>query len=275
MIVALGAVPVIGSLGVALYEPREVKIVHLEIRLRRLPTDFDGLRLVQLSDIHFNSYMTQEHLRAIVEITNAQGPDLAVLTGDYVTQASHNTFPDKHAENAWPCAEVLRGIRAPLGRVAVLGNHDCATNPHIVAGAMSANNIQVLRNQSIPLERNGKRLWLVGVDDVVERYARAELALKGVPSDECVLAVVHEPDFADEMRKYSVDFQISGHSHGGQIRFPVVGALYLPELAKKYPMGYYRFGSFQLYTNRGIGVIDLPLRFMCPPEVTVFTLRSG
>jgi predicted MPP superfamily phosphohydrolase len=231
--------------------------------------------LVQLSDIHFNSYMTREHLRAIVEITNAQRPDLAVFTGDYVTQASHNTFPDKHAEYAWPCAEVLRGIRAPLGRVAVLGNHDCATNPDIVAAAMSANNIQVLRNRSIPLERNGKRLWLVGVDDVVEQYARADLALKGVPPDECVLAVVHEPDFADEMRKRPVDFQLSGHSHGGQVRFPIVGALYLPELAKKYPLGYYRFGSFQLYTNRGVGVIGLPLRFMCPPEITVFTLRSG
>jgi hypothetical protein len=271
---ALGAIPACGSLGVALYEPHEVKVVQLEIQLRRLPIDFDGLRLVQLSDIHFGSYMTQQHLRKIVETANAQRPDLAVFTGDYVTQASHHSFADKRAEQAWPCAEVLRDIRAPLGRIAVLGNHDCATNPDIVAAAMRTNNIQVLRNRSIPLERNRKRLWLAGVDDVVEENARPELALKGVPHDECVLAVVHEPDFADEIRKHPVDFQISGHSHGGQIRFPVVGPLYLPEMAKKYPLGHYRIGEFQLYTNRGIGVIGLPLRFLCPPEITLFTLRS-
>jgi uncharacterized protein len=233
------------------------------------------LRVVQLSDIHFGSYMTREHLGKIVEATNAQRPDLAVLTGDYVTEPVYDGFGNKHAEHAWPCAEVLRDIQAPLGRVAVLGNHDCGTNPDIVTAALSSNNVQVLRNRSMSLERNGRRLWLAGVDDVVKQYARPDLALKGVPTDECVLAAVHEPDFADEMRRYSVDFQISGHSHGGQVRFPVVGALYLPELGKKYPLGYYRFGDFQLYTNRGVGVIGLPLRLMCPPEITVFTLRSG
>jgi uncharacterized protein len=77
------------------------------------------------------------------------------------------------------------------------------------------------------------------------------------------------------MRKFPVDLQISGHSHGGQIRFPVVGALYLPPWARKYPLGQYRFGEFQLYTNRGIGVIGLPMRFLCPPEITVFTLKAG
>jgi uncharacterized protein len=75
------------------------------------------------------------------------------------------------------------------------------------------------------------------------------------------------------VRRFPVDFQISGHSHGGQIRLPAVGALYLPYLARKYPMGHYHFGEFQLYTNRGIGVIGLPMRFLCPPEITVFTLK--
>ncbi|MGO9446215.1 MAG: metallophosphoesterase, partial [Thiobacillaceae bacterium] len=195
---ALGASPAFGSLGVALCEPHELQIVQMEIQLRRLPIDFDGLRIVQLSDIHFSRYMTQEHLRKIVEATNAQRPNLAILTGDYVTEPVYSGLSDKHAEHAWPCAEALRGIQAPLGRVAVLGNHDCATNPDIVAAALSANDIHVLRNRSIPLERNRKRFWLAGVDDVIKQYARPDLALKGVPPDECVLAAVHEPDFADD-----------------------------------------------------------------------------
>jgi predicted MPP superfamily phosphohydrolase len=158
----------------------------------------------------------------------------------------------------------------------VLGNHDYDTNPDIVAEALSAGSrIQVLRNRAVAIERDGARLWLAGIDNVTAHVAKPNLAMRGVPRQECTLAAVHEPDFADEMQRFSVDFQISGHSHGGQIRFPVVGALYLPLWGRKYPLGHYQVGDLQLYTNRGIGVIGLPMRFMCPPEITVFTLKAG
>jgi hypothetical protein len=262
------------SLGVGLYEPQQIKVEHVEIRLRRLAPEFDGLRVAQLSDIHFSRYLREAHLRSIVETTRAQRPDLVVLTGDFVTGFPFGGSRDERAEHAWPCAEVLRTLRPPLGTVAVLGNHDCDTNPEIVAEALAENKIQVLRNRSLALQRDGARLWLAGVDDVVAGYARPELALRGVPAEECVLALVHEPDFADEMRKFPVDLQLSGHSHGGQVRLPAAGALYLPELGRKYPLGHYHFGAFQLYTNRGVGVVGIPVRFMCTPELTVFKLRS-
>lgn len=264
-----------GALGTSLYEPHETTVSQVGVTLKRLPAAFDGMRIAQLSDIHFSAYMTSSHLNAVVELTNAQKPDLVLLTGDFVT-ATHRRHRNGRAEQAWPCASVLRRIESPMGIFAVLGNHDHYTNADVVSEALSAGSrIQVLRNRAVAFERNGARLWLAGVDDVIACQAKPEDALRGVPRQECTVVAVHEPDFADEMRKFPVDLQISGHSHGGQIRLPGVGALYLPPGARKYPMGHYSFGEFQLYTNRGIGVIDLPMRFLCPPEITVFTLKAG
>ena len=158
----------------------------------------------------------------------------------------------------------------------MLGNHDYQTNVNVVAEALGAGSqIHLLRNRAVALERDGARLWLAGVDNVTTAHARPDDTLRGVPRQECTLVAVHEPDFADEMRKFPVDFQMSGHSHGGQVRFPLVGAIFLPPWARKYPMGHYWIGDYQLYTSRGIGVIGLPMRLMCPPEIAVFTLKKG
>jgi predicted MPP superfamily phosphohydrolase len=211
----------------------------------------------------------------VIELTAAQKPDLVILTGDFVTASPTRKDRTARAEHAWPCADVLRRIDSPLGCFAVLGNQDYDTKADVVAEALSTGSrIQVLRNRAIALEREGARLWLAGIDNVTARRANPGYALHGVPKEECTIVAVHEPDFADEMRKFSVDFQMSGHSHGGQVRFPGVGALYLPKGARKYPMGHYQIGELQLYTNRGIGVIGLPMRFLCPPEITIFTLEK-
>ncbi len=265
-----------GALGTSFYEPQETHVSQVGVTLKRLPSVFEGVRIAQLSDIHFNPFMTTKHLERVVELTNAQRADLVILTGDFVTSATNGRGNKGRAEQAWPCADVLRRLESPLGCFAVLGNHDYATNGDVVTEALSAGSrIQVLRNRSIALERGGARLWLAGVDDVSANLANPDVALRGVPKQECTVVAVHEPDFADEIQKFPVDFQISGHSHGGQIRFPGVGALYLPPLARKYPQGHYWLGQLQLYTNRGIGVIEVPMRFLCPPEITVFTLKKG
>jgi predicted MPP superfamily phosphohydrolase len=118
-------------------------------------------------------------------------------------------------------------------------------------------------------------LTLVGLDDVWERKHDLRAALAGVPDDECKLLLVHEPDYADEAAHYPVDLQLSGHSHGGQINLPGYGRPVLPYLGQKYPAGLYQVGLMALYTNRGIGVISPPVRFNCPPEVTLLTLRAA
>jgi predicted MPP superfamily phosphohydrolase len=263
-----------GTLATSLYEPHETVVSQISLMLKRLPAAFDGIRIAQLSDLHFNSYMTVSHLDRVIELTNAQKPDIVMLTGDFVTAAPRRRGVIARAEQAWPCADVLRRIKSPLGCFAVLGNHDYETNADVVAEALTGSHIQVLRNRAIPLERDGARLWLAGVDNVTVNRARPAYALRGIPKQECTVVAVHEPDIADEIRKLPVDFQMSGHSHGGQIRFPGVGALYLPRWAKKYSLGHYQIGELQLYTNRGIGVIGLPMRFLCPPEISVFTLKK-
>jgi predicted MPP superfamily phosphohydrolase len=143
-----------------------------------------------------------------------------------------------------------------------------------VVEVLQSHNIPVLVNRSVPFEREGKRLWLAGVDDILAGRPRLELALKGIPADEPVVLLAHEPDWADYVAKHPVDLQLSGHSHGGQIRIPLLGAPYLPLMARKYPWGLRQIGGLTLYTNSGIGTIEVPMRIDCPPEVTLITLRS-
>jgi len=278
---AAGAVPAAGCGLYGLYEPFRISVTRLEIRLRRLPTAFDGFRLVQISDLHFGPFTGASEIGAAVRAVNTLNPDLCVITGDFVSipvafSGIHwSGDPEAAARKIIPCAELLAGIRAPQGSVAVLGNHDVGTDPNFVAGHLSERNIAVLRNAAIPIERGGARLWVVGLDDADYNLMDISRALATVPAGEATIVLVHEPDVADQLARYPADLQLSGHSHGGQIRIPLLPPLYLPSLAKKYYEGLYRIGNLQLYTSRGIGTIGLPMRFDCLPEVTLFTLRAG
>ena len=168
---------------------------------------------------------------------------------------------------------MLAQVRARAGIVGCLGNHDLGTDPAYVSAVLESHGISVLRNRSIPLEREGARLWLAGLDDVLEGKPDLTLALKGVPAAEPVVLLAHEPDFADYVAH--ADLQLSGHSHGGQIRIPLLGAPYLPAMGRKYPRGLRQIGPLSLYTNVGLGTIVVPMRLDCPPEVTLITLRRA
>ena len=144
----------------------------------------------------------------------------------------------------------------------------------MIAEALKENGIEVLRNDARPIEFHGARFWLAGIDDALKSRADPDRALKGIPRGESAVVAMHEPDFADTVAKYAVDLQISGHSHGGQVRLPLVGPPFLPPMGRKYPIGLRQLGKLQLYTNRGIGVVGVPFRFMCPPEVTLFRFAS-
>ncbi|MGH9509177.1 MAG: metallophosphoesterase [Terriglobales bacterium] len=258
-----------------LIEPRRIVIERIEMRLRRLPGEFDGFRIAQISDIHYGPYMSSSFVRKAVEEINQLQPDLVALTGDFISHPlGKNNSPEGAEMHAPPCADALRGLRPAYGSYAVLGNHDHWNHPGIVKKSLEAAGFPVLVNQAVALEKDNARLWLVGVDDVMENKADLENALKRVPASEATLLLAHEPDFADHAAKFPIDLQISGHSHGGQVRIPWLGAPVLPLLGKKYPMGRYRVGNMQLYTNRGFGVINPPVRFNCPPEITLITLRA-
>ena len=274
-VAAASAVAVAG--GGTIFEANRPQLVSIEVPLPRLPESWDGFRIAQLSDLHYDDLFSVAPLRKAVEIVNRLQPDLVVLTGDFVTspvEVSHRVRAAA-AEAIEPCAELLSQLRAPSGILSVLGNHDLDTSAGYIIDVLQSHAIPVLRNRSVSLVRKGKRLWLAGVDDVLRGTPDLERALQGIPPAEPVVLLAHEPDWADDVARYPVDLQLSGHSHGGQIRLPLIGAPYLPELGRKYPLGLRRIGPLALYTNIGIGTIRIPMRLNCPPEVTQITLRAG
>ncbi len=272
-VAAGGALAVVGD-G-TLIEANHPKVVSIEILLSRLPRSWDGLRIAQLSDLHYDDYFSVVPIRKAVDLVNGLRPDLVVVTGDFVTAPflEHRRRQIQAAEMIEPCAQLVAQMRAPLGIHACLGNHDVGTDGTHITRVLQSLGVSVLRNRSVPLERDGKQLWLAGVDDVLQGKYDLKLTLKGIPQDEAVVLLVHEPDYANYVK--NADLQLSGHSHGGQIRFPLIGAPVLPVMGRVYPQGLRRIGPLTLYTNVGIGTIWVPMRLNCPPEVTLITLRAS
>lgn len=258
----------------ALLAPNRPQIVRREIALRRWPVRFDGFTVALLSDFHYDPLFSVHPLRSAIGMVNALHPDLIALTGDFVSVPlfGHSAAAAAAAE---PCAQLLRQMQAPHGLWAVLGNHDAFTDPDRVTDALHGAGIKVLSNQSLPIERDGARFWLGGVDDLLGQTADLDATLHNVPADEAAILLAHEPDYADYVAGYPVDLQLSGHSHGGQVRLPLAGPLFLPELAKKYVWGLYKISNLTLYTNPGLGTVNIPVRMNCPPEITLLTLRRS
>lgn len=259
----------------AVLETATVVTENVHFHLPRLTDPFDGLRVAQISDLHFRPYTGEREISAAVQAVNDARPDVIVLTGDYVTSTWLFHLGQRTADGIEECAEILRRLSAPLGVYAVLGNHDWGTDPVRIAEALRAAGITVLRNEALPIERDGSRLWIAGTDCAYFHHADIGRTLAQIPAGEPVLLLAHEPDFADVAARHGVDVQLSGHAHGGQIYIPGIGAPYLPPMGRKYVRGHYRLGNLHLYANRGIGVGGAPVRFNAPPEVTVVTLKSG
>jgi predicted MPP superfamily phosphohydrolase len=256
------------------FERSHVVVRRVDVPLERLPEAFDGLTIAQLSDLHYHPYFSADVIRKAVELVTGLRPDLVALTGDFVTVPYPHKYDVQAAAAAIPCAELLAPLQAKLGVFAVMGNHDSHTDPAMVTEALSGRGVRVLRNEAVPLERDGARIWMAGVGDVLTGFARLDATLRPIPSSEPVVMLAHEPDFADETAKHGVDLQLSGHSHGGQVSLPLIGPLVLPELARKYPRGLRQVGRTALYTNVGLGTIIAPIRVMAAPEVTLLRLRK-
>lgn len=268
--------------GFALYSGEiarhAVRIENRTVHLPRLPGAFLGMRIVQISDIHYYEWTEGFYLRRVVDQVNALNPDMVVLTGDFVTygpirwpsEDAHKRFALRHMPE---CASILSGIRCPL-RYATLGNHDMMVGGRYIYGDLLNQGLPVLRNRAVPLERNGQRLWLVGLGSACARDADPQRAIPDnvLRDKEAMIVLAHEPDILPEVAKYGADLMLSGHTHGGQVCFPFLPPAFLPDYGKKYVRGWFRFGSTQLYVNRGIGAIGVPLRVNCPPEITLLTL---
>jgi len=272
-----------GALGLALYSGEIARhwidVTYHDVALPGLHHAFESMRIVQLSDIHLDDFTEPFFLRHVVTVVNQLRPDAIFLTGDFVSEGIGSK--NYAVQAGWLCAEILDQLEC-RNRFAVMGNHDVAVGERDVMAALRANGTTVLRNECMAIERGGGRFWLAGLDDPVwgdpdpERAIPA--AIRNVP-DEPVVLLCHAPDFADTLLQrpsgQAAGLMLSGHTHGGQVRLPFVGALELPPMGRKYVEGLFHLGRMQLYVNRGIGTIGVPFRLNCPPEITVLTLRAA
>ncbi|MEN9938647.1 MAG: hypothetical protein RLZZ387_5226 [Chloroflexota bacterium] len=256
----------IGALtwGHAAYgEPARPILERVELRLPRLPAALDGLRIGHLTDLHLGFRYAEQNVAWAMEHMRREAPDLVALTGDFVS--FQHAIPD--------LAPLLRGLRAPLGVYAVPGNHDYWEGVDDVRAALSICDIPLLINESRHLRLRGADFWLVGLDDIWDGRIDVRAALRGVPGDAFKLLLAHSPDFADEAARHGFDVQLSGHTHGGHIRLPLLGPLGLPRFGRRYVMGQFQVGRTAVYVSRGLA--GPPLRLLCPPEATIITLRRG
>ncbi|AEI46142.1 metallophosphoesterase [Paenibacillus mucilaginosus] len=250
-------------------EPKWLDINEVTLTSARLPKGLDGLRLVQFSDVHLGFHYDAPALEQLAQTINGLNPEIVCFTGDLVDYAVGQ------AGGAY--VKALSLIQASVGRYAVLGNHDYFNGPNAVEKVLNSAGFKTLRNAGVRVERGGGAMWIAGVEDQWHGKPNLEKAMNGAASEEFTLLLSHCPDFADEALKFPVDLQLSGHSHGGQVRLPLYGHVVTPKFAQKYVIGRYELGEgkLQLYVNRGIGVSQHQVRFLCRPELSVFTLRKA
>jgi len=249
---------------VALTEPFMLSIERQEIYLRRLPAKLDGLRVVHLSDFHYGPLVNPQHLQRAVKVANDLRPDLIALTGDYISQ---------DRVYAAPCAEVVGKLRARHGVYAVLGNHDHWTDAQLIADLFRAEHIRVLVNEGSRMDLHGESFWLAGVDDTMVGLEDLSLALAGARHNELKLLLAHNPTILRRAARAGVDLVLSGHTHGGQVTWRSEKSR-SGRPRRRMLRGLGRRGNTQIYVTRGLGTVVLPIRYGCPPEISVLDLRT-
>jgi uncharacterized protein len=249
----------------AISEPYMLTIEHERIVLNRLPKAFESFRIVQLSDIHHGPFSDRSQIERAVDTANRLQPDIIALTGDYISKERHY---------AAPCAEMLGRLKAKYGVYAVLGNHDHWTDAALITDLFRAEGITVLINEGMRFELNGSAFWLAGVDDTMVGLEDISLALAGARQGEMKLLLAHNPIVLRRAARADVDLVLSGHTHGGQVALRSE-----PSQSggprRRFLKGLGQLGNTQIYVNRGLGTVVLPIRYGCPPEVSLLELRCS
>ena len=258
-------------------EPFRPVLTRADLPVVNLPPALDGFRIAHLSDFHVRgSEFPAARLRPAVDLANRERPDLIALTGDYVNNFGGD--PVTRTVDMNDCARELGRLRARIGVFAIFGNHDFRSppydNPDRVPWLRAGITPLLDEAMTIPIGA-AARLVLVGLRSSLVRPVVPELFFPQVPRGDDVFRLLlwHEPDRANESARAGADAQLSGHTHGGQVVLPGVGPLVLPPEGKRYPSGMFRVGGMPLFVTRGVGMLPPRVRFCCPPEVALLTLR--
>ncbi len=222
------------------------------------------MTIALLTDIHHGPFISLEHVRKLVATTNSLKPDLILLAGDYV-----------HRDKKYisPCFAQLGKLRSRWGVMGVLGNHDHWESAPRTKQSMSEHGIIELTNQGVWLEANSQRLRVAGVGDLWEDRQDLELALHDTTDQESALLLSHNPDYVEHLVDPRVGLVLSGHTHGGQVVLPIVGAPRVPSrYGQKYLSGLIKTEHTQVFVSRGLGTVFPPVRFACRPEIALLTI---
>jgi len=261
----------VGIVGWAFFiEPNRLVIRHETLQINNWPSELSNLKIAVLSDMHIgSSFIDEEKVRYIVEQTNQLQPDMIVILGDYIAgngRASHRVEPEVFGP-------MLKGFRAPLGVYSVLGNHDWWYDGLKVRAALEANGIKVLENEVFRLEIRGKPVWLVGLADLWTRRQRINDTIAGVPEGDTIIALTHNPDIFPQVPQ-RVPLLLAGHTHGGQVRFPLIGPVVdSSRFGDRYVRGHVVENGHDLFVTTGIGTSIFPVRFGVPPEIVLLTIQ--
>ncbi|MCE1249074.1 MAG: metallophosphoesterase [Firmicutes bacterium] len=265
--VGLSAVGVgVYSLG---FEPHSVSIEHQTLYLKNLPDVWRGRKIAQVSDIHISRVVSPDFINRAFERMNREKPDAVFFTGDYVISWKFDEFMEKLSQS-------MKKIECSLGsagKIAVPGNHDYWTSWDIVSQKLVNGGFSTPVNQVIPLTLEGETILIACCDDLWCGRIEIKKLLSGVDTENRpVILLSHNPDIFDnvELKGRTISV-LSGHSHGGQVCLPFIGA---PITPTRYVRGFFRDGNTTMYVNRGLGSIPPPVRFNCPPEITIFTLEK-
>lgn len=248
--------------------PRRPRLERVSLPLPIDHKHLAGLRIGFFTDTHIGPTFSPSDLRRAVDLLANEKPDLILMGGDYASES-----PRYSEQAAGAVAPLVQAAR--LGAYAVLGNHDMECGAKKVTAALEARGVQVLRNESVAIETGTGTLWIAGVDEITHFNHDARATFAQVPLGAAVLALWHEPDFAEQAAERGAFAQLSGHTHGGQIRFPFIGPLVLPRFGRRFIRGKFSVAGMTLYVSRGAGVYRPPVRFRCPPEVTLITLAAS
>ena len=252
-------------------EPNRLVVRQETIEIDNWPQSLDGLRIAVISDIHVGgSFIDDKKLRSIVDRTNQLQPDIIILLGDYM---SSNGWIRRRVEPE-VFAPILKNFSAPLGTYSVLGNHDSWYDGQKVRVGLEQNGIKVLENEVVQINTRGTSFWLVGLADLWTRPQLIQETLAKVPEGQTVIALTHNPDIFPRLPA-RVPLLLAGHTHGGQVRFPLIGSVVeSSRFGERYERGHVFENNHHLFVTTGIGTSIMPVRFGVPPEIVLLTLKS-
>ena len=268
------------------------QLVESQVPIANLPPAFEGYRIGFLTDTHLGIYVPTEWVDQSVAMLRSAGIDLLLLGGDFIwlpdRDLSEKLYPIRNpqflrdsddvsvaAEIFATIADITSQLKPKDGTYAVLGNHDHWTDPRACIREFAKKGLRVLVNEQVEISRAGQKLRLIGVDDYWTGVPEIPKLGQREAGQEARVLISHNPDYVSELLRIGLpdlDLSVSGHTHGGQVKWPIIGAIHYNIEDMRFREGFYRDKGLTSYTSRGVGVVEVPFRLNCRPEITVLTL---